>query len=647
MLTDTLKKLANFAWLIGPSFLLWAAFPPFGEGSDCLFALAPLLWLSRRETVRRATRRWFTNGLFFWIATLSWMPAIVKNGGPWPLVVLGWFALAAYCAGYFALYGWLTARFWSWARDRDPDLSAYLRLSGVLVVEPLLWCGLELVRSRLFGGFAWNQLGVVPANMGFGTPAALGGVYLLSAVVVLVNGTFAGIAERVWKVERSGFPGLRKFGAFETLLAFALVMGIYSLAKVERAARLDRAAENRGETRDANDTGDERDGDGATDYLKVAMVQRNFPCVFQAREENPVVVYSNLLQNVALLKPDLVVLAESAMCEFGPIDQQGAVRFAAFVREQTGGAALLAGGTRFADGRTFNSAALYSPDAAGTAVEVYDKVHLVPFGEFIPGDKLFPVLQKLAPVGSCTPGTPRLLTLGQRDRIVGGGIGDAALPVDASRNARPGGGIGDAALPVGTDRTGYNGRGASPMRPQSLATSLRPSIPLGLAICFEDTDSSLMRRAAAAGARALVFITNDSWFSRSDEAWAHAWQATARAVETGLPVIRVGNSGVTGTVSPDGKAAWLLGPSGRPLVDRSGTMFDRVPLADPDAPPTFYVTWGDRPLAAAFALLLAAMLAAWWCRRRNPGFVTAEAMREDGEEETQETQETEGTEKAE
>ena len=117
-----------------------------------------------------------------------------------------------------------------------------------------------------------------------------------------------------------------------------------------------------------------------------------------------------------------------------------------------------------------------------------------------------------------------------------------------------------------------------------------------------------MRQLAAKGARVLFFITNDSWFSKSDEAWAHAWQATARAIETGLPVVRVGNSGVTGTIAPDGKATWLLGADGRPLVDRRGTMCDRVPLAADGAAPTFYVRWGDAPLCAAFALLLIAML---------------------------------------
>ena len=541
MLTDTLKKLATFAWFL-PGFLLWAAFPPMGEGADCLFALAPLLWLARRERPGLVAKRWFLNGLFFWVATLAWMPAIVKNGGPWPLVVLGWFALAAYCAGYFALFGWLAARYWRWARGvhaaAPADGGLLLRLLGVLVVEPVLWCGLELVRSRFLGGFAWNQLGVVPANFGFGAPAALGGVYLLSAVVLLVNGTVAGIAERMWKPAQSGFAGLKKLGTLETVAAFALIWALYSLAPTPELPN----------------------AQTSQPFFKVSLVQRNFPCVFKAQEDDPYTVYSNLLQNVALLKPDLVVLSESALCEFGPVDQQGALRFAAFVRAQTG-AALLAGGTRFAEGNTYNSAALYGSRLAGERQDpqTYDKVHLVPFGEFIPGDKWFPSLQRLAPVGSCTPGEPRLLNL----TLASGAV-----------------------------------------------------IPLGVAICFEDTDAALVRTFAKMGAKALVFVTNDSWFSQSDEPLAHAWQSTARAVETGLPVVRVGNSGVTGTITPRGRAAWLLGPEGRPLVDRPGTMLDRIPVAG-GLSPTLYVRLGDAPLAVAFGLLIVGLAgAALWGRRR-------------------------------
>ena len=542
MLSELFKKLIKVAWFL-PGFLLWASFPPMGEKTDVLFALAPLLWLARRSDVRTSVRRWFLNGLFFWVATLSWMPAIVKNGGPWPLVVLGWFALAAYCAAYFAAFGYLCARYWRWARE-----GAYgRRLLGVLFVEPVLWCGLELIRSRLMGGFAWNQLGVVPVNGGFGAPAAIGGVYLCSAVVILINGTFAGIAERVWRPELSGFPVLRKFGPLETLLSFVLVFGIYQISQPSQPSQPSRSS------------------------VKVALVQRNFPCVFKQREQSPYEVYGRLLENVSPLRPDVVVMAESAMCEFGPVDQQGAVRFAEWVSGRCEGASVLAGGTRYDDGREFNSAALYSFQPAQT-LSLYDKVHLVPFGEFIPGDKWITALQKLAPVGSCTPGELKTVTV-----AVGGG------------------------------------------EPEGV----RREVPAGIAICFEDTDSAQMRALAKKGARVLFFITNDSWFSYSNEAVQHAWQAVARAIETGLPVVRVGNSGVSGTILPDGKASWLIGGDGKPLVDRRGTMFDRVEVKarGEGERRTVYVSVGDIPLAFAFALLILGMFLvkykAHYEKRRN------------------------------
>ena len=544
MFTELVRKIRPFFWFL-PGFLLWAAFPPMGERMDCLFALAPLLWLSRREVdAKIVAKRWFQSGIFFWIATLSWMPAIVKNGGPWPLVVLGWFALAAYCALYFWLFGWLSAAYWRWAKGLDDHVETQrrrgrygLRVLGILVVEPVLWCGLELVRSRFLGGFAWNQLGVVPVNSGFGAPAALGGVYLCSAVVMLINGTIAGIAERVWKPERSGFANLKRWGSVETVLAFGLVWGIYAANAL--AMRIPKHH---------------------PDCLKVAMVQRNFPCCFKAQDENPYEIYGRLLDNMAMLKPDLVVLPESAMCEFGPVDQQGAVRFAEWIREKTG-AALLAGGSRYEGGKIYNSAALYQLPATNNQLSVYDKVHLVPFGEFIPGDKLFPALQKLAPVGSCTPGEVKLLPF--------------LAPADG--------------------------------QPHSANYKLPTTNFLGVAICFEDTDSALMRKFRRNGAKMLFFITNDSWFSDSVEAEQHAWQAVARAIETGLPVIRVGNSGVTGTITPAGKATWLLGPNGKPLVDRQGTMMDKIGISSTPTL-TIYTSIGDWPLGIAFALLIIALI---------------------------------------
>ncbi len=516
-----------------PGFLLWASFPPMGETMDSLFALAPILWLARRESKWESAKKWFYNGIFFWIATLAWMPAIVKNGGPWPLVALGWGALAAYSALYFGAFGWLASAYWSWVRNDGARRGYGWRLVGLVVVEPVLWAGLEIVRSRFGGGFAWNQLGVAPINAGFGSPAALGGVYLLSALVVLINGTIASIAERMWKSEAGGVPSWAR--SVETILPFLIAWGVF-------------AAGNQvvGDFIDA-DAGMRRppfDDQSRRPPLRVALIQRNFPSVFERdREEDPLTVYKNLLSTVAPLKPDLVVTPESALNEFGEIGSRQARRWGDWVIKQTGAAGVLAGGSREADGKIYNSAALYLANGA----EVwYDKVHLVPFGEFIPLDKLIPALQKLAPVGSCTPGELKILPF-------------------------------------------------------------KEDIKLGVAICYEDTDSAQMRRLAEMGADALVFITNDSWFSRSDETVQHAWQALARAIETGLPVVRVGNSGVTGTIRPDGRASWLTSPSGRPLVDAAASMFDRVSLPPRARRLTPYVICGDKPLFFAFLLLITTM----------------------------------------
>lgn len=553
MIRAFFRKACRVFWLL-PGFLLWASFPPMGETADGLFALAPLLWLARQGDTRKTVRRFFLNGFLFWAATLAWMPAIVKNGGPWPLVVLGWGGLAAYCALYFAAFGYLSSRVWRFVRGRP----FAWRLAAILVAEPVLWAGLELIRSRFMGGFAWNQLGVLAVTSGFGAPAAFGGVYLLSMVVLAINGTVASIAERFlapWfrpaprrlaaeggalEIDPSAeeapplAPAPTRLPPWarscETVLPFLLIWGLFHAADAVRPPPV---------------------ADART--LRVAMVQRNFPCVFKEPGTNdPQTVYAKLLRTVAPLTPHLLVLPESALCEFGLIGSSAAARFAAWTCETAGARAVLAGGSRRAGGREYNSAALYRPHAPP---QVYDKVHLVPFGEYIPGDKWVTALQKLAPVGSCTPGELKLLDL--------------------------------------------------------------DGIRLGVAICFEDTDSAQIRRLAAMGADALVFITNDSWFSHSDEALQHAWQAVARAVETGLPVVRTGNSGVTGTVSPDGRACWLIGADGRPLTDREGTLFDRVVLPAAGRAATPYVRWGDAPLFLSFfALVLAFGVDALRFRRR-------------------------------
>ena len=512
--------------------LLAAAFPPFGETASIAVAIAPLLVVARVASPKRAAWTWFGGGFAFWFATLAWMPAICKNDGPWPLVGLGWFGLAALCAGYFALFGWLSAcawrRFGRWG----------------LAFEPILWAGLEWLRGWLFTGFAWNFLGtaLVPVP-DFLAPARVGGVYLVSALVVLVNGVFATLACRVVAQMRRDAPrlGNRWVRSLETAIPLAVVLLVAWLSHEPRTTNHEPRTTNHAS-------------------LRVALVQRNAPCVFRAGRErqNPVEAFGRLMTAAATAHPDLVGWGESAMAEFGGLAGEMASKAARHFSSLAGGAALLAGGdyAERTNGmvRVYNGAGLYVPSGDGMALQVYAKQHLVPFGEYIPFDKWIPALQKLSPIGvSLHPGEAKVLE----------------VPVAVAQERDP---------PVGRVKVA----------------------PL---ICFEDTLPSLARRGAELGAQAIVLITNDSWFSHSWEAEQHAWQAVLRAVETGLPVIRVGNSGVTGVIEESGRARWLMDGAGRPLVDAPGCQLETVQVR-PAPRLTPYVRFGDWPLLVLFAASL-------------------------------------------
>ena len=542
------------------AFLLWAAFPPMGEAVDVAFALAPMLALTRLSRPKTAAGWWFVSGFAFWFATLAWMPAICKNNGPWPLVVLGWIGLAAACAGYMVLFGWLDAKAWRiWGRN------GVGRLALLAVVEPVLWAGAEWLRGTLFTGFAWNFLGTaVGAIPSFATPARWGGVYFLRALVIMMNGVLATLLLRVIapmthrsevdecdeeKTENKGKTSERLFRMAETALPLLLVY--FSLTLSTPPSPLQTPQPTNSPTNQLTNP--------PTNHiptLRVALIQRNAPCIFSRRdEEDPIRAFVGLLDKIAPSNPDLVILAESAFAEFGAARSDRTRQAALHFANRCGGAMVIGGAddTIFSNGvrRVYNAAACYSPAVSNALVGVYHKQHLVPFGEYIPFDKWITPLQKLSPIGvSLHPGEPVLFDL--------------------------------------------------------------DGIKLAPLICFEDTIPPLARRAAADGAHAIVLITNDSWFSHSVEAEQHARQAVMRAIETGLPVLRVGNSGVTGVILPSGHARWLTDGNGHPLVDQPGCQVESVAI-DRNAPKTLYVRLGDAPLLILFAAVLAALSLS--CRR--------------------------------
>ena len=534
-------------------------------------ALVPIMLVIRHCGPRAAVGWAWLAGLIFWVATLSWFPAIIKNGGPWPLVLLGQLGLAAWCAAFMAAYAFASSRVWRWA-GRAPG---WRRVCAVLVADPVLWAGSELVRGWLFSGFAWNFLGVSQVNnLPLIQAASVAGVYAVSAIVVAVNGAVASIVERAvapftarLTVPVSGAPasrpgwGGRLLLSAESMLPVALAVfcWYWGMQRIQRARRLDEHAET----------------------WRVALVQPNSPCVFTldddtVRNQQEVLVKQTRLAGAA--RPDLVVWPETAVLGSVPYepDTLRVIREGA----AAAGAPLLTGALEIERATVssaapqgllyYNAAWLYS--ATGEALGRYRKHHLVPFGEYIPLDKRVPALQRLAPTGvSCTPG---------RDSGV--------LHV-----VRASGG----------------------------------TLALGPLICFEDTVPALSRAAVRAGARLLVLMTNDAWFNGSVEPLQHLDQSIFRAVENGVPLVRAANSGVTCAVDAVGRVKRL--ESEGAATDFDGFLVMPVAVADtPLAAP--YTRWGDRVLGLPGAVLLLALLATG-ARRRVAARSVAEEKQTDCE----------------
>ena len=537
------------------ALILWSVFPPAPLGSDgAWFALAPLLLMIRHTSPRRAFWLGWLGGTIFWLLSLTWLWRLIWNNGPWPLVVFGHVALAIYCGLYLALFALAAARVWQLVH-RHENLAT--RLLAATVAEPLLWVGAEYLRCTLLTGFAWNPLGASQFDsLRVIQVAALGGVYAVSLIVLLANSAATSMVERIYDTLRNRTAGedliggrLRGMETFVPLLLVAFLI-VWGQSRVMAWLQQERTAP----------------------VWQVALVQPNAPCIFERDDASEPAVRKTLLDltaDLAAWHPDLVVWPETALIQSLPYDE-----FAVKLAHDgaiAAGAPLLTGAVEYHPGdpqhhierRFYNTAWLFGSN--GVARGSYHKQHLVPFGEYIPGDRYLRVLEQLSPVGfSCTAGTNSTIL-----RI---------------RH-----------------------------RPPGLLTDELTFSPL---ICFEDTVAPLARNAVRRGARLLVNITNDAWFNGSVEPDQHMVQAIFRCVENGVPMVRAANTGVSCAISPVGI---------RQVLESHGRTSDFVgalpcALAVPLQPlPTLYTRWGDWILALPAALLLLGVLGVPVMRRYRPG----------------------------
>jgi len=433
--------------------LLALSFPEPGISLLAWCAFVPLLVAAAGASPGLAFKLGFAAGLASYAGLLYWVNIVMVTYGKLPASasVCLYLTLAAYLALYPGLVLWLTRR-------------GELKGIPALCSFPLFWVGCELIRSYLLTGFPWADLGYSQyRTLPLIQISDLTGVYGVSFLVAFANVVIYRMW--VWFRRRGAYP-VRGFLALLALMAATLGYGLSALNRAEHGAE-----------------------------QRVLLVQGNIPQDVKwdpAFEESTVATYERLSRQGCQGGGTLVVWPESALPFFFQSEPRYAARVESLAAELR--SCLVTGSPAFEkDGdlvRYLNSAFLISP--TGTVLGRSDKMHLVPFGEYVPLASLFPFVNKLvAGIGDFSPGK-------------------SAVPLETAGGK------------------------------------------IGVLVCFEGIFPEVARAYVQAGAGILVNITNDAWFGRSSAPYQHLSMTVFRAVENRVPLVRAANTGISAVIDSKG-----------------------------------------------------------------------------------------------
>ncbi|MGI8432318.1 MAG: apolipoprotein N-acyltransferase [Chthoniobacterales bacterium] len=507
--------------------------PPFDQAWACWLALTPLLaaiWFSgdgvRRRGLRALLLGYVAGLVFFWSA-FFWLRTVTVPG----TVLVGF-----YMAVYFAVFGWIAGLVrpippapepergpHAWPPPQPGDSSPWLsslRNLGLAFILAAAWTALEWVRSWLFSGWGWNGLGVgLHRILPLIQIAEYTGVAGLSFVVVFGNVIALATVRRFiaeTKVQK-------RRPHYDFTLTMAVIVGLcaFGIRKLQ-----DRPA---------------------TKPLRVAAVQANVPREEKFSQEfqgKTFYQFAHLTRLALATKPppDLILWPESSMP--APVLQDASnFRFVMNVAGSMKSDLLL--GSLDEDANGAYNAALLVPGGAGKP-QVYRKLHLVPFGEYVPGRHTVPFIARI--------------------------VGDQ-VPDDFARGKEP------------------------------VVFRLTNGMLVAPLICFEDTLGELTQQFVLRGAVVLANVTNDGWFLRSAASEQHLANAIFRCVETRRPRVRAANTGVTCFVNEYGRVTQILrGAKGSTFTEGVLSGVVEVPVA-PQL--TFYTRHGElfAQLCAGLTLL--------------------------------------------
>lgn len=474
----------------------------------------PLFFAIENKKPLQAFLIFYLAGVIFFMATVYWLIHVTLPG--MIIVVL-------YLALYFGIFG----IFCSFSLRDANDKRRTTRTLGLLIAIPAAWVALELLRSHFLTGFGWALLGYSQARaIPIIQIADITGAYGVSFIIVLVN---VAIFMTIKDLKQRNYQLTAFMIAFFVLFA-SLYYGVYRMKNIFT-------------------------GDG----LKAAVVQGNIPQVKKwdpSFKEDIMKKYEALTLKAAAGKPDLIIWPETSVPGFMESEAGLADRVTKLAVENR--IPLLVGAPGEGTGAReeyFNSAILLGED--GKILGHYDKIHLVPFGEYLPFRRVLSFVENFAP-------SP---------------IGDFA---------------------AGRDYTVFNFFQKRIVKSSDRTLKISRKIKFSTLICFEDIFPEIARKFVNNGAMFLVNMTNDAWFGRTQAAEQHTQSSVFRAVENRVNVIRAANTGISCFINQKGQITGKVEYSGQDIfVD--GFKTGEITLA---MTRTFYTVHGD---VFAYACVLVAL----------------------------------------
>jgi apolipoprotein N-acyltransferase len=400
----------------------------------------------------------YVSGAIFLAGSCYWFVYVMeRHGGLGPVLAVG--VLVLFVLVFSAFFGAFGLGI-TWAARSSRGYA--------LVLSPFLWVSMEVARTYLITGFPWNLLGYAVQAVGLQRLAAFTAVYGLSFLAVTTSGLLA------WLVlePRQRRARIVPAGWFVLLIAAnwvftprAMPPGSAQAFLMQPDAPLDAAA--------LEQWAPWRNAEPLERLVNMSIISRE-------REGG---------QSAA---PPLIIWSENPAPFYYERDPIFTAAMQKMARQTQ--ATVVVGAVTFLPqdaGRPRNSAIVLDPQ--GHELLQYDKIHLVPFGEYVP---------------------------------------DWAFP----------GKIGKITMEVGDFVPGTN-----------YSVAAAPQGAIGIFICYEAIFPQLVRRIAAQGAAVLVTISDDTWFGDSSAAYQHLEMARFRAIENGKYLLRATNDGITAAIDPYGR----------------------------------------------------------------------------------------------